>query len=186
MVLACSVRADMVQVYSPNAVQQEYSYISSHPNNVQKDFVGVYENPVSIVTNFDLKVAQFPNDKNAGIEQSPQKSPALELKGEPGSFSLCLYALMGFGLCSAPHWFRRLSFSDVPDWYHTGGPYQVGHSFAITPDFHHTAPVLHFLQPEIFKEDYIPRYRTGIIVSLWRESQFTLEKIASRAPPFIA
>ena len=184
--LACAVNADLVQIYPLDTGRHEFFYSPQQSDTKQKVHAGEYVNPISSINGFDLRAVRFPPETDNIIQQANQESPIVELKHEPGSFTLCLYALMGVGLCSAPHWFRRLSLSYVPEWYHSGGPYQVGHSFAIAPDFHHTAPVLHFIQPDNIKEDYIPRYRTGLIVSLWRESQFTPEKIASRAPPFIA
>jgi hypothetical protein len=184
---AGSARADMVQMSAQQAGQEEYCCIVQQTSVEQKEIAGSYDNPVSSIINFDFMTIRVASEASMSAEQkiNPESS-SLELKSEQGSLSLCLYALMSFGLCSAPHWLKRLSFGPVPDWYHSGGPHQVGHSFAAPPDFHRIAPVLHFIQPDNIKENSIPRYRTAILISLWRESQFTPEKTASRAPPFIA
>ena len=187
MVCGGSVRADMVQIVVQQAEQQAEYSCAKQIETEWKNLAGSYDNPVTHLIDFGLKTVQVASQTSTSTEQTHQVSPSLELKSEQGSLSLCLYALMSFGLCSAPHWLKRFSFGPVPDWYHTGGPYQIGHSFAAPPDFHRTVKlILHFIQPNIIILDSIPRYQTRIVISLWRESQFILEKTASRAPPFIA
>ena len=98
------------------------------------------------------------------------------------SFSLCLYALLGLGLCKSVPLVRKVSFGYIPQWYHDGGPVQVGHSFAISPDCLCSAPVC-FVQPDGPAENPIPRYDFPTVVSRWRNSQLTPAVFASRAPP---
>ena len=109
--------------------------------------------------------------------------PALRIRSDgQSSLSLCLYALIGLGLCRSAPWARRLSLAGVPEWFHDGGPFQIGHSFAVSPDCRCAAPVC-FIQPDHTEQDHIPRYRRGMVVSLWRTSQFTPTALASRGPP---
>jgi len=99
------------------------------------------------------------------------------------SLSLCLYALMGLGLCSSAHWVKKHSLGFIPEWYHNGGPFQIGHSLAVTPDNLSLTPARCFIQPVLVAEDLIPIYRSMTVRSLWRESQFTPAVIESRGPP---
>lgn len=98
------------------------------------------------------------------------------------SFDLCLYALIGLGLCRSGQLVKRPSLGFIPEWYHSGGPYQVGHSYAIGPDSICPAPAC-FVQPEIRAEDLIPQYGAGTIAPLARKSQYTPDALASRGPP---
>ena len=117
------------------------------------------------------------------IEQACERQAAPILSDGQNSFSLCLYALLGLGLCRSAPWVKRLHLGAIPEWYHDGGPSQIGHSLAISPDCLCSTPVYCFVQPEDAAQDCIPQYRQEIIVSLWRKSQFAPEVIASRGPP---
>ncbi len=101
---------------------------------------------------------------------------------EPRSLDLCLYALLGFGLCKSAPWVRKLSFTCVPEWYHDGAPLQIGHSHVTSPDCLCTAAVC-FVQPDATVEDYLPRYSRGGIVSLVRKSPSVPAPRAPRGPP---
>jgi hypothetical protein len=96
---------------------------------------------------------------------------------------LCLSAIIGLGLCTSAHCVKRLSFGFIPEWYHNGGPFQIGHSFAVNPDSVNPVPAYCFVQPVPGAEDFIPQYHLGTIVSLWRKSQFTADVLAGRGPP---
>jgi hypothetical protein len=98
------------------------------------------------------------------------------------SLDLFLYALMGLGLCRSAPWVKKFSFDLIPDWYHSSGPFQIGHSLAVGPDLCF-APVYCFVQPDCRAQDCPPQYYRGTIVSLWRKSQFTPTILASRGPP---
>lgn len=99
------------------------------------------------------------------------------------SLHLCLYALLTMGLGKSVPYVKKFSLGVVPQWYHDGGPFQVGHSHAIAPDCLDAVPVYCFIQPESGAEDLTPLFRHKTIVSLWRESQFTPLALASRGPP---
>jgi hypothetical protein len=114
--------------------------------------------------------------------------PAQILMDRQSSLTLCLYALLGLGLCRSAPFVKKLHFSCIPDWYHSGGPYQIGHSFAISPNCLPSAPVFCFVQPEPTAaiHDLLLQHRRGIVVSLWRESQFAPGVLDPRGPPFLS
>ncbi|MBN1361367.1 MAG: hypothetical protein JW993_12285 [Sedimentisphaerales bacterium] len=116
----------------------------------------------------------------ASYDSTPE--PVRLLNRDRGSLELCLYALMGLGLCKSAPWFKRLSFSFIPDWYHQGGPYQIGGSHAVGPDCF-CSVALCFVQPRNAAADSLLPYRTGTIASLLRQSQFSPNVLSSRGPP---
>jgi hypothetical protein len=73
----------------------------------------------------------------------------------------------------------RFSFGPLPEWYHTGGPIQVGRAAAF--DFHYTPPALCALNQ--------PAGRQQLRYHRWRdlfsrcEEQFGLTVDAPRGPP---
>ena len=105
------------------------------------------------------------------------------LTNGPGSLNLCLSALIGLGLCSSAHWVKRISFGFVPEWYHNCGPFQIGHSFAVTPESLCNTMVCCLVQPVCTVEDSFPQYRLGTVTSLWQKSQFTPTVLVPRGPP---
>ena len=177
------VRADIVPALWWNAEQHASPYISEWVEGFYTNLSSLYESP--IVADVDFGTIQFlpPADVDNAVETS--KTPhTIDFTGGPGSCSLCLYALLGLGLFSAPRWVRSLSFHHLPEWYHEGGPFQIGHSHAATPDSLCTLQVCYFAPADSPEEDSLPEYRLGIILALWRKSQFTPNVLASRGPPF--
>ena len=126
---------------------------------------------------------QFLPEKNPAASQASESQHPQALTEGTSSLSLCLSALMGLGLCGSVHWVKRLHFGAIPEWYHDGGPFQIGHTHAVMPNSLFAAPVCCFIQPVCQVEDALPLYRLGTIISLWRKSQFTPAVVASRAPP---
>ncbi len=120
---------------------------------------------------------------DADVEQTGVTQPVRVLSDDQSSLSLCLYALMGFGLCRSAPWVKKLHLGWVPQWYHDGGPLQIGHSHAISPDCLCHAPVCCFVQPEGTADPHVPRYHFATIVARWRNSLFTPAVLASQAPP---
>jgi hypothetical protein len=88
-------------------------------------------------------------------------------------------------LCSSAHWVKRLSFGFVPEWYHNGGPFQIGHSYAVTPESLCPVQVCCFIQPFCTEDNHLPQYFLKTVTSLWRKSQFTPCVLASRGPPVL-
>jgi hypothetical protein len=180
LALGAAVQADMMPV-SPSGVGR----CALPPTLVTVAVPG--ENPL---VSFGVgSIAEFPTlpvrpapaaHGHAGQVGRTQDVPILT-DGQ-NSFSLCLYALLGLGLCKSVPLVKKVSFGCIPQWYHDGGPVQVGHSFVISPDCLGPAPVC-FVQPDSPAENPISRYRFPDVVSRWRDSQFTPAALASRGPP---
>jgi len=118
----------------------------------------------------------------ADLQQAAEPQPLCILTDGHDSLSLCLYGLLGLGLCRAAPWTKKLSFGCIPEWYHEGVPFQIGHSVAISPDCL-CSTVVCFVQPDGVGQDLTPQYRRGTIEPLWRRSQFIPTALASRGPP---
>ena len=180
LVVSVSVRADMVPIDVGAEVRQAARVCSEVP--VQSaDFVGLFD--YQSVTDFKPQPIQLPAEAGCDLGQPSQTRPPQILTDGQSSLSLCLSALIGLGLCSSAHCLKKLHFGHIPEWYHNGGPSQIGHSLAVNPDSICPVPAYCFVQPTHAAEDLIPQYRSGTIVSLWRESQYTPDVIASRGPP---
>jgi len=139
-------------------------------------------NPPS-VAKIDLWSVEFLPEAKDDDSQSAEIQHLQILTNGPGSLNLCLSALIGLGLCSSAHWVKRISFGFVPEWYHNGGPFQIGHSYAVTPESLCPVPVCCFIQPVCTVEDSLPQYHLGTVASLWRKSQLTPTVLAPRGPP---
>ncbi len=135
------------------------------------------------VADLDSWSVEFSPEPNADVSQTAEIQHLLILTNGQGSLNLCLSALISLGLCSSAHWVKRLSFGFVPEWYYNGGPFQIGHSYAVTPESLCPAPAYCFIQPAYTVEDSLPQYRLRTVVSLWRKSQFTPDVLESRGPP---
>jgi len=125
----------------------------------------------------------FPGDGNDLAP--PPLVPPVQIVADSGSssVSLCLSALMSVGLFSSIHSARKLSFGFIPQWYHNGGPFQVGHSMAVCPNSVCSVPVCCFVQPILGVADIALQRHFGAVASLWRTSQFTPDLLAARGPP---
>lgn len=123
----------------------------------------------------------------APAQEAPQPvhaaANALELSGGPGSCSLCMYALVGLGLCSAPHWVRRISFGFIPEWYHDGGPGQIGHSYAAPPESLCSLQLSYLPPPGPPADHFLPQHRSRAVALPRRKSQYTPSPCPSRGPP---
>lgn len=181
LALTASVRADMMPAFHVDATPQHSVYACSEVNLQPANACGSLVDP--IILDLDLRSPVFlPSVSTNGERTSQTQEPVRLLAHERGSLDLCLYALMGLGLCRSAPWVKKLHFGGIPDWYHHGGPSQIGHSHPVGPNCLCSAAVC-FVQPDCRAEDFIPRHRLGTIVSLWRNSQFTPSTLASRARP---
>ena len=126
-------------------------------------------------------------EPSAVLGQTSQAQHPQILTDGQSSLNLCLCAFLGLGLCGSGHWVKKLSLGVIPEWYHNGGPFQIGHSHALAPNNLSLIPARCFIQPACTIGDALQQYhRSGTIVSLWRKSQFTLAVIASRGPPALS
>ena len=182
MVLSASVYADMMPMSLSDGWPQKSSDVFSSQKAFQHTSLSGSSNYLSGADQ-DLWSVKFYPEASSDLINTSEIQPPKILTKKHDSLNLCLSALISLGLCSSVHWMKKHSFGFIPEWYHSGGPHQIGHSFAVTPDFLRTAPVACFIQPVYTVEDSIPQYRLRTVVSLWRKSQFTPTILASRGPP---
>ncbi len=182
LLVAGAARAEMVLVFERDGERKTLRNVCSRIEFQHADFPGLYDSSVAV--DLDFGPVQFlPQAGVDDVGQTSQTPYAMELTGRPDSSSLCLYALMSLGLCAAPHWVRRLSSGFTPEWYHDGGPFQIGHSHAATPESICSLQVCFLVPPDDPAEDSLPRYHQRTILALWWKSQFSPSVIASRGPP---
>ncbi len=122
---------------------------------------------------------------SAAAATTCETQPQVVLAGDPSSLSLCLYALLSLFLCKSAASMAKLQFNCcLPDWYEVSGRYQIGHGQALSIDCH-PVPVYCLVQPRSYAAGFSARSGRGVVMSLWRGSQFTPAVIAPRGPPHI-
>ena len=181
LLVTTGVYADMAPVSRLNAGRWQSPLVCSQADVQYMNFSSPSNCPS--IADLDLWSVEFLPKLNTEVSQTSEIQHPQSLTNGPGSLNLCLSALIGLGLCSSAHWVKRLSFSCVPEWYHNGGPFQIGHSFAVMPESLCPTPIYCFIQPVCKVEDSIPQYRLRTVVFFWRKSQFTPVVLASRGPP---
>ena len=182
LLVAGAARADMVPVSERDGERKPLRHVCGRMEFQHADFSGLYNS--SVAADLDFGPVRFL--ARAGVDdvgQTSQTPYAMELTGGPDSSGMCLYALMSLGLCAAPHWVRRLSSGFIPEWYHKGGPFQIGHSHAATPESLCSLQIYFIGPPDNRTEDSLPQYRLRTILTLWRKSQVTSDVLAPRGPP---
>ena len=184
LVATAAVNADMVSVSQLDAESRQSPRVCGRTDLQPTDFAGLFDYPS--VTDLNLEPVRFSPEVGLGIGQPPLTQDAQILTDGQSSLSLCLSALIGLGLCSSAHCLKKLSFGFIPEWYHNGGPFQIGHSLAVSPESLCPAPACCFVQPVWAVEDSLPQYRLGTVTSLWRKSQFTPAVVAPRGPPIMS
>ncbi len=181
LLVTTAVYADMTPVSRLNAGRRHSPLVCSRADLQYMNFSSPSNYPS--IADLDIWSVEFLPEANTDVSQTSEIQHPQSLTNGPGSLNLCLSALIGLGLCSSVHFVKRLSFVFVPEWYHNGGPFQIGHSYAVTPESICPAPAYCFIQPVWAVERLIPQYRLRVVVSFWRKSQFTSDVIASRGPP---
>jgi hypothetical protein len=95
-----------------------------------------------------------------------------QLPPEPPTLSLLLSALGSFGAWHLARSARKWHFADVPNWYHTGGPEQIGHSLALVPGLEvepacrdTRPPDLERHLPHFIRAEARPCCRPGLLVA---------------------
>jgi len=181
LLVAGAVHADMMPVFKLDATRQQSVGVCGGTEAQHTHVSGPYDSRV--LADFDFGAVPFLPKAGADVRLPSQIPHTIDLTGGPGSYTLCLYALIGLGMCSAPHWMRRLSLVHIPAWYHNGGPFQIGHRFAVPPESLCPVAVCCFVQPVWAAERPIAQYRLRAIVASWRKSQSTPDVIPSLGPP---
>lgn len=129
-----------------------------------------------------ISVELIPQAK-ADVQEIRQAESLHVLAYEPGSLNLCLCALIGLGLCRSAPWVKKLSSGVIPDWYHDGGPYQIGHSHAIGPEFGCRPMACCLVQLDWTCDRLRSLYSLGRFVSGLHELLFVPWRFTSRGPP---
>lgn len=115
---------------------------------------------------------------------TPARRKAIALPPGPSSITLFFMAFGSLGVWHVGRSARNgnLHFGHMPDWYHTGGPLQVGHAAAIDPQF----------QPQVLSPLEAPINGPTLVYQLWRdvplhcEPQFCPTLTAPRGPPVLS
>ena len=181
LVFTAAVHADMMPVSQEGAVCRQ-SQNSCAPADLQSENLSGTSNYTHL-TDLDLWFVEFSPEADAEIGQASESQHLQGLTDGSNSLKLCLSALISLGLCCSAHWVKRMSLGFIPEWYHEGGPFQIGHSHALMPGTLCPAQVCCFIQPFRTEDNNLPRYFIKTVVSLWRKSQFTPAVLASRGPP---
>lgn len=135
------------------------------------------------VMDLNLWTSQFAPATGSNFDQTSEtECPAILTDGQ-SNLSLCMSALIVLGLASFAHHLRKFHFGFIPEWYHNGRPFQVGHSLAVNPDSVCPLPVCCFIKSTLTPQNYRSQFRPKVIVSLWRKSQFTPDVLDARGPP---
>lgn len=119
-------------------------------------------------------------DAQMAAEDADSPQRICILMDTQGSLGLCLYGLLGLGLCKAATF---LFVCVIPVWCHDGGPCPIAHRLDLSPDGLHPVPMYCLVPPGCTTKDSLPRYRQEAIVVSWRDSQFTPIALAPRGPP---
>ncbi len=140
---------------------------------------------LALPTASDLASAGFGPLLDAASAEAAEPASVQVLADRSNSLDLCLYALVGLGVLRSGHWIRKPSLGFIPEWYHAGGPYQVGHSHATGPDACCRAAIC-LVQPACRPQGLLAPYRRATLAPLLRKSQSTPAVLAPRGPPALA
>ncbi len=180
--LCAAVRADMVSLSPGDTVcvlAQQSHLMTDSPSADSPGPRGGFP----AIADFGLvPIGPLPQ-RDVETGQAGETKPPQIVTDEQNSVSLCLYALLGLGLCRSAPWVKRLHFSCLPDWYHSNGPYQIGHGYAIAPDCRRSVLMPCFVPSGHKLEDISPRCFPGTIVSFLRRPEVVCWELGSRGPP---
>ncbi len=184
LVLSVSVHADMTPVASLDSPSRP-SVQTDEPADSRNNS-GIASSLACLsVSGLDAAPLAFLPPDEADVEPAVEETPPCPVLTEGvDSFGLCLSALVGLGLCGAGRSVKKTSLGFIPDWYHHGGPYQIGSSQVVGPDCL-CATAVSFVQPDGLPEDLSEQYHRGTIAPLLRKSQFVPTILASRGPPLL-
>ena len=176
-VTTVGVYADMMPISPSNAVSSPSACPCNHANS---EPISGYETTADLGF---LSVASFTEGPTTTEPIGPTQPSVQVLTTDRSSLDLCLYTLIGLGLCRSGHWVRRSGLGVVPEWYHTGGPYQIGRSHALEPNTLCPVSVCCFIQPDDMAATPLTPCVTAVTATLRRQSQHTPTALAPRGPP---
>lgn len=118
-------------------------------------------------------------------ESASDDSLTQPLPSAPSSVTLCLSAFAGFGVWQLTRSARKIHLGALPEWYHDGGPIQVGHVTPLDLSFDLSAlPVCHFEAPDpVGDRTPGPGWWLSRAPRHPFHSQFTLLTADPRGPP---
>jgi len=178
------VHADMMPVSHEDDVHWQSPRCCIWADIQDKSVSGISN--CTCIANLEEWSGELLSETYALIGQTPEIQQLKCLTDGTNSLELCLSALISLGLCCSAHWVKRLSLGFVPEWYHEGGPFQIGHSQVLLPGIICPEPAICFNQPSCTGNNYLPQYFFKTVISIWRKSQFTPAVIASRGPPILS
>ena len=183
LALAMAVRADMAGGSSP-APREPVSTAPASPDRIAQ--TSEADRPDALTPLSSLAVTlggTFPQPSAAAAETDEHGAVAVVgMPAGPGSLSLFLAAIGGLGAWQFGRSAKNLHLGHVPEWYHAGGPAQIGHVSPIDPDFSALTVCL-FEQPD----DAPPiRRALGLVRYLPCQTQFLPAATAPRAPPLLS
>ena len=181
LALTVVVHADMMPVS-----QQDAESAHSQGNCERVDFQCnniFYPSNCTCFADSDKWPVKFLPEGEIDPEQASKIQNLQILSEGQNSLNLCISALISLGLCSSFHWVRRINLGFIPEWYHDGGPFQIGHSHALMPGTLCPDPACCFVQPSYGQDDHVARYFIRNAIYIWQKSQFTPDALASRGPP---
>ncbi len=112
----------------------------------------------------------------------PPRGMVRELPPLPGSATLFLSAVLSMGGWHLVRSARHFHWAALPDWYHAGGPLQIGHAPPL--DLHcHALPPCCFERPCGEREPHVLVRRVPIARRPRRNSQTSPDLVGPRAPP---
>jgi len=111
--------------------------------------------------------------------QTPTAKVVRKLPAGPGGATLFLMGVGCIGAVKLGKSARGLRLQSLPEWYHTGGPIQVGHAAAF--DFDYSAPVFSTLDETAGEQQL--RHHPRRDLPLRCDDQFLLTVEAPRGPP---
>lgn len=117
-----------------------------------------------------------------GLNSLAVEYDVIQLPPAPSSTALFFSAMASIGAWQLVRSSKNLHFGAMPEWYHSGGPVQVGHITAFDLDFT-SLPLCLFEEP-VGERPFF--YSTGRDIGLRRESQHFLSIADPRGPPTLA
>jgi len=182
LVAAGAVRADMVQVFQEDTEHPLSAIICDRDG---PHAASAFDTSI-LCLRADLELPPTGFTPDMPVEAVDSGEPpvvSVILADRQDSLGLCLYALASLGMCKSAPWVKRMSRGVVPGWYHNGGPFQVGHSHAASPNCLNSALAC-FIQQDSDRNDWRGQHRHDrAIVLLWRKSQMAASVLASCGPP---
>jgi hypothetical protein len=124
----------------------------------------------------------FLDTSSEAADVSLEGDGVLRMPDPPSSSALFLSAMMSLGAWHLVRSSRDFHFSPMPEWYHSGGPTQIGHITPFNLDFT-SIPLCLFDQPIQLRKVSLRWQRE---LSCRWSSQSQLSPKGSRAPPVAA